>query len=195
MQPVDIYLMYCALKAHFAREDYDYFKYEGKTRIKRDSFFKRKDRFFFVKLSRKHGNTTEYKDVENYLLSNIINGEGHVSNFSDEVYNQWLYKKQNFYTIFSDEMRPLVGEFEPLFEVKDNGHPKLLKEYLGKRVSLETLIILNDMLNFSKTWDKNMEYDIIWNDVKKLMKKYKGFLTIDVKQYRIHLLKLIEESN
>ena len=38
MEAIDIYLMYCALKAHFSNSDYDYFKYGGKTRISRKSF-------------------------------------------------------------------------------------------------------------------------------------------------------------
>lgn len=187
-----MYLLYCALKAHFGDGNYDYFKYEGKTRIKRDSFYKRKDRFFFVKLSRKK----EYQDIKNYLVANFVsNPDGYVARFDDKTYEDWLYRKQNFYTIFTDEMRPLVKDFEPLFIVKSNNHPKLLQEYLGKRVSLETLIILNQMLRYDKKWDKQLLGDFIWNDVKKLMKNYQGFLTINDQRYRIQLLKLIEEGS
>jgi hypothetical protein len=192
MEPIDVYLLYCALKAHFGDGNYDYFKYEGKTRIKRDSFYKRKDRFFFVKLSRKK----EYQDIKNYLVANFVsNPDGYVARFDDKTYEDWLYRKQNFYTIFTDEMRPLVKDFEPLFIVKSNNHPKLLQEYLGKRVSLETLIILNQMLRYDKKWDKQLLGDFIWNDVKKLMKNYQGFLTINDQRYRIQLLKLIEEGS
>lgn len=197
MQPIDAYLLYCSLKAHFGDTDYDFFKYEGKTRIKRDSFYKRKDRLFFVKLTKIGGhNTTEYADILNFLVSNFIkHPNGYIANFSNETYQDWLYRKQNFYTIFSDEMRPLVKDFEPLFQVKGNTHPKLLQEYFGKRVSLETLVILDQMLDYSKKWSKDMSGDFLWDDVKKLMKNYKGFLTIDVEKYRIQLLKLIEEGS
>ena len=192
MHAVDVYLMYCALKAHFSKSDYNYFKYEGKTRIKRDSFFKRKDRFFFVRLSKKY---TEYEDIKNYLIANFIKEPtGYVAQFYDKIYEEWLYKKQNFYTIFTDEMRPLVNQFQPLFEVKSTTHPKLLQEYLGQRISLETLIILNELVSYVDNWDKKMTEDFIWKDLKKLMNNYKGFLTIDTKRYRILLLKLIEES-
>jgi hypothetical protein len=92
-------------------------------------------------------------------------------------------------------MRPLVHNFEPLFEQKDYEHPKLLKEYLGKRVSIETMIILDELLGYGKKWDKNLSKDIVWPDIKKLMNNYKRFLTIDVKQCRICLLNLIEESS
>jgi len=192
MEPIDVYLEYCALKAHFSKSDYNYFKYEGKTRIKRNSFFKRKDRLFFARLSKKYSN---YEDVHNYLVSNFIKEPaGYVARFSDKIYKEWLHRRQNFYTIFTDEMHPLVNEFQPLFKIKSNGHPKLLQEYLGQRISLETLIILNELVSYVDNWNKEMVEDFIWEDLKKLMNNYKGFLTIPVEKYRILLLNLIEES-
>ena len=97
--------------------------------------------------------------------------------------------------MFTDEIRPLVKNFNPLVEVKNSEHPILLKEYLGKRVSLETLVILDELLGFTKNWNRSLAEDYIWYDINKLMKNYKRFLTIDKNQYRIQLLKLIEESN
>ncbi len=193
MEPIDVYLMYCAMKAHFSKNDYDFFTYKGKSRVPRNSFYKRKDRGFFVKLSRKY---SEEEDLKNYLVANfILDRRGYIANFSNENYELWKEKRNNFYNMFTDEIRPLVKNFNPLFEVKNSEHPILLKEYLGKRVSLETLIILDDLVNFSKTWDNRMTEDYIWFDLKKLMNNYKRFLTIDKNQYRIQLLKLIEESS
>ena len=50
-------------------------------------------------------------------------------------------------------------------------------------------------VNYSKEWDNKLDDDIVWKDLKLLIKKYKGFLTIDAKKYRIKLLNLIEESS
>ena len=192
MQAVDVYLMYCALKAHF-QGDYDYHKFGGKTKTKRESYYKRKDRFFFAKTA------VKYKDTEvlNYFVSNFIQDRsGYIANFTDKNYETWMNKRAMFYEIFSQEMQPFVKNFEPLFECKNEQHPTLLKEYLGKRISLETMIILDDLVEFSKKWDKDLAWDdFIWADVKKLMNNYKGFLTINTDKYRIKLLKLIEESS
>jgi hypothetical protein len=190
MEAIDTYLMYCALKAHFGKTDYDFVTYHGKTRIKRDSFYKRKDRGFFVKISKKY--KTE-ENVKNYFVSNFIkDGKGYVSNFSDENYEEWKDKRANFYNQFVLEIRPFVKNFNPLFVIKDDEHPILLKEYLGKRVSLETLIILDELVEFSKTWNKKLSEDYIWQDIKKLMNNYKRFLTLDKNKYKIQLLNLIE---
>ena len=97
--------------------------------------------------------------------------------------------------MFVVEMKPLVDSFQNLFTVKNGQHPKLLKEFLGSRVSLETLVILDELVEFSNDWDKTLEDDIVWIDLKELMNNYKRFLTIDVKKYKMKLLKLIEEPN
>ena len=193
MEPIDVYLMYCAMKAHFGKNDYDFITYNGKSRVSRNSFYKRKDRYFFVKLSRKYKKSD---DIKNYLVSNfIVEQRGYVANFNDRNYETWKDKRNNFYNIFTEEIRPFVNNFNPIFEAKKNEHPLLLKEYLGKRVSIETLIVLEELVDFTKSWNRIMSEDYIWYDIKKLMKNYKRFLTIDKNRYRIQLLKLIEESS
>ena len=193
MEPIDIYLMYCAMKAHFGKSDYDFVTYRGKTRIKRDTFYKRKDRSFFVRLSRKY--KTE-EQIKNYFVANFIRDKkGYIANFNDENYESWKLKRQGFFDLFEVEMKPLVDAFEDLFTVTNGQHPKLMREFLGGRVSLETLIILDELVNYGPDWNTQLEDDIIWIDLDNLMNNYERFLTIDQEQYKIRLLKLIEESS
>ena len=192
MEPIDVYLMYCALKAHFSREDYDYHKYGGKTKISRESYWKRKDRYYFAKIANK------YDKAQDYFLSNFIKDKkGYIANFSDENYQSWKLKRQGFFDLFVAELTPHIQgtQLNPLFKVENNQHPKLLKEYLGGRISLETLIILDDLVQYTKNWDKEMGDDVVWKDLSFFLKKYKGFLTINAEKYRIKLLNLIEESS
>ena len=133
MEPIDVYLMYCAMKAHFGKTDYNFIKYGGKSRVSRNSFFKRKDRYFFVKLSRKYETENE---IRNYFIANfMMEQRGYVANFNDENYEKWQNRQNNFYDIFANEIQPLVKDFNSLFEIKKSEHPKLMKEYLGKRIS------------------------------------------------------------
>ena len=192
MEPIDVYMMYCAMKAHFGKGNYDFIDYKGKTKITRNSFYKRKDRYYFVKLSRKYDTEEE---VKNYLISNFIKDKkGYIANFNDENYESWKLKRQGFFSMFLVEMKPLVDAFENLFAVENKQHPKLMKEFLGGRVSLETMIILNELVDYRHAWTLELKNDIIWPDLNKMMNKYKRFLTIDTERYRILLLKLIEES-
>ena len=193
MEPIDVYLMYCAMKAHFGKSDYDFVTYKGKTRIKRDTFYKRKDRSFFVKLARKYKYEEE---IKNYFIASFIKDrKGYIANFNNENYESWKLKRQGFFDIFEVEMKPLVESFENLYVVENGQHPKLMKEFLGGRVSLETLIILDELVGYGTVWTEEMKDDIIWNDLDNLMDNYERFLTIDQEQYKIRLLKLIEESS
>lgn len=192
MKPIDVYLMYCAMKAHFS-SDYDFVDYKGKTKIKRDSYWKRKDRHWFSKIAYKY--KTE-EEIKNYFVANFIKDKkGYIANFSDENYESWKLKRQGFFDMFEVEMKPLVEAFEDLFIVENKQHPKLMREFLGGRVSLETVIILDELVNFDHDWNKALEDDIVWINLRNLMDNYERFLTIDQERYKIRLLKLIEESS
>ena len=47
--PFECYKTYVAMKQHFTKDKYDYFKYGGKSRASATSFKSRKDRLFFRK--------------------------------------------------------------------------------------------------------------------------------------------------
>ncbi len=193
MEPIDVYLMYCAMKAHFNKGDYDFVKFDGKTKVSRNSFWKRSDRSFFAKLSRKYENENDIRDyfVANFTTSN----ERWVGNFTDENYTKWKHRITNVTQNFESEMTPLLENFDEgkyIFAVSNGNHPKLFKEYLGKRVSIETMIILDELMGYSKKWSVQMEEDFMWKDVKILMEKYKKFLTFDTEQCKIVLLKFVK---
>ena len=190
MEPIDVYLMYCAMKAHFGKSDYDFVKFGGKSKVSRDSFWKRKDRSFFVKLSRKYKTSNEIKD---YLVSNFVKeNKGWVGNFTDKNYTQW--KNMNMIELFEKDITPLLQNFDKgrfMFAVPENSHPKLLKEYLGKRVSLETMIILDELMEYSLRWNVHLKDDLMWPSINLLMNNYKKFLTIDKDKCRIVLFKFV----
>ena len=52
MTGFDCYRTYLAFKNHFTKDNFDYFKYGGKTNATTSSFNKRKDKYFFEKMSR-----------------------------------------------------------------------------------------------------------------------------------------------
>ena len=190
MEPIDVYLMYCAMKAHFGKGDYDFVRFGGKSKVSRNSFWKRKDRSFFVKLSRKYKTSDEIKD---YLVSNFVKeNKGWVGNFTDKNYTQW--KNVNIVEKFEKDITPLLQDFDEgkfIFAVPESSHPKLLKEYLGKRVSLETMIILDELMEYSLRWNVQLKDDLMWPSINLLMNNYKKFLTIDKDKCRIVLFKFV----
>ena len=66
--PFDVYRCYLSMKNHFTKDKYDYHKYCGKSRATVQSFYKRKDRFWFEKLARNKSD----KEVEEFFIANFI---------------------------------------------------------------------------------------------------------------------------
>ena len=197
MSPFEVYSNFLAFKNHFTKRNYDYFKYCGKTRASLDSFHNRKDRYFFEKISRQKNdeeiksffvaNFAECNDPERLWIGDIIrNGE--------DTYSNWLKKSQSLTYLFKTECEVFISKenFENLFDCKNGNHPELLKKYLQKALTLETLVILNMILNYVKDFDKKMN-DPVWEMMSLKIQKYQSFLNIDVAGYKNILKEIVYE--
>jgi len=179
MTGYEAYKLYVALKNHFNSDTYDYFRYGGKTRANGKSFEMRPDKYFFIKLAK-------HKDPEKYVLANIIEDSANVwvgelinEQRAEDNYKRWLSRQESLTYIFTEELNQLDEEYNNNFTVASNNHPLLLKLLNKKKISLETLIILNDMCGFFRHWNKHIDEDVIWPTIHKTCKKYKPFLKFD----------------
>ena len=178
MTPFEAYKEYLAIKNHFNRPDYDYFTYNGKSNSNLDTFNKRKDKLFFMKLAK-------HSDVKNFLIANFaINQKSWIKDISysedcERNYKEWLKKQQSLQYYFKQDLSKLSENFNDNFLVKSNEHPVLLKKYLGKEICLETLCILLKITGAKKHWDNKMSYDLIWNDLSVKVEKYTPFINFD----------------
>ena len=190
------FTMYNSLKLHFTSSSYDYFKYHGKTNVSTATFLKRKDKYTFYKLSRKY-NLEEMRD---FYVANFLEGDkwvGDMAKDGEEVYKKWQKTQQSLtYTFENDIMFILADGNSPdtMLEVKPNSFPLLMRMVQMKQVSLETLVILNDILNFFPMWDKKIEDDIIWPDFKMKCVKYTPFLHYDKNKFKEILKEKIKEN-
>lgn len=177
MSPFEAYKKFLALKYHFDG-GYDYFKYQGKVKATSDSFERRKDKYQFYRLSK-------HKDAEKFLVSNFVERDlkwvGDLfSDDAEEIYNNWLKKQESLTYIFSNETKKLLTKFDENIIIKDGQHPHLLRMFLRKEISIETMIILNDIFNFFPYWNKKIEDTIIWPGIYNKCLKYKPFVQYNV---------------
>jgi hypothetical protein len=194
MAPFDAYKTYLALKNHFTKNNYDYHKYQGKVRANLDSFYKRKDRFWFEKLSR---NKTD-QEVIDFFIANFIHVDdpsslwiGSIIHEGDTHYKDWQKRIQSLSYIFKEESEKLFKDykFEEVFDCSKS-HPVLLKTFLGGKISLETMIIYDRIFLYGKNFDKKLK-DPVWETVSLKIKKYSPFLNTDVFRYRKILKEVI----
>ena len=198
MMPVDAYRQYIALKNHFTKEKYDYHRYNGKSRATVQSFYKRKDRFWFEKLAR----NKDDKEVVEFFISNFITCTdpnklwiGEMIKEGEDRYTSWKKRTQSLSYLFKQEVEKIFddSDFNSMFALNGSRHPQILKEHLRGSISIETMIILDGILNYTKEWDKNLT-DPVWEIVSMKMKKYSPFLNIDVQRYKTILKKVVIQN-
>ena len=172
----DIYVYYLALKRHFT-SSYDFFKYNGKVKANTMSFENRKDKFFFYKLSKR-------KDARDLILANLVVKPNVwagdlLGDNAVEIFQQWSKRKQSFTYHYKSELSELNDDFNSNFIVEDGQHPRLLKLYNMRSISLETLCVLCDVTGCLKYWDNTISDTIVYPDINKTVKKYSPFLDYD----------------
>ena len=191
MNAYETYQQYLGLKLYF-EGNFDYFKYNGKTSASVTSFDKRKDKFKFIKLSTKLSDD----QIIEYFVSNLISGKKYVGDFDIKTWQTHKKIVQSVEYNFSNDIEKLltnVESFDILFQCGNGNHPILLKQYLGKKIKLETMVILERLTKFCKVFDKNITDTIIWPDVSQLITRYQPFLKVDVQKCnRIAITKVKE---
>jgi len=189
MTEFETYIQFLALKLHFTSDHYDYFKYNGKHNASVASFEKRTDKRFFKRLAKRNINIVEY------CVANLIDGKEWISEFEDRVWTEWLSRNQSIeYNFVNDAEKLLTNAeyFDIIFNSDKGNHPKLVKAYLGKKISLETLVVFEKLLRFRKTFDKEIREQIIWPKVSRLIEKYEPFVDVNIWRCKKELIEIVE---
>ena len=184
----ELYQYYLALKQHFTSK-YDFFKYNGKVSAKFDTFQTRKDKFSFYKLS----NKPEAKD---YILANVVTDPKiWAGNFGtddcDSVYTNWLKRQQSMSYRFKEDINNLGDDFDSQFKVVNGQHPPALKAHISNNMSLESLVILDDLLGCMKYWSGKISDNILFPNINNNVSKYRPFVHkegFDIEKYKEILL-------
>ena len=186
--PFETYKAYLGLKNHFTKAKYDYHKYCGKSRATINSFYKRKDRFWFEKLSRQKDD----KEVVDFFVANFVSCVdpqtlwiGEMIKTGETNFTDWKKKIQSLSYHFKSETETLFDgkDFDSIFSIEGTKHPDIIREHLQNNISLETLILLEKILGFKKNFDKKLQ-DPVWEFLSMRMEKYSPFLNIDVFHYK-----------
>jgi hypothetical protein len=184
-----VYKMYLALKLHFTSDNYDVIEQRGRIRASRKAFEKRKDLFSIRKIAKMYND----KEVTEFLVSNFVSGDRWGGVFDSEAgkrYVFWKKKTESLTYVFNSDLDKLEEEllendisFQDTFKVVGGDHPYILKAYLRNTITLETFVILESVIKFSKYFDKNIKENIIWPDISRLVKKYRPFLNFNRDKY------------
>lgn len=174
----EAYRMYSALKLHFTSDSYDYFKYNGKTNVSKQTFTTNKSKYQFYKLSRKYS----LEDLKNFFVANFISGNANwVSDMltpdGDANYMKWQKTQQSLTYIFENDIIYLFDKYKPaeMFKLSGN-YPNLLNELMSGKIQIETVAYMNMIMGFLPVWKKEIQEDIIWPNWESKLRKYQPFL-------------------
>ena len=188
MNGYDLYGLYQAIKLHFTSESYNFFHYDGKTRISVDAFQKRRDKFLFHRLARK------YRDDEMvpFLVANFVHSDDNwtrslLEEEAEQTYREWKRTTDSMTKVYVEDLQKIATKetFNDLFKVEDGQFPKLLMHFMQKDVTIETMVILNNIFDFIRIWDKKISDDIIYPKVSRKIRKYGAFLNVNVDKYKL----------
>lgn len=188
MNPYDCYRDYVALKLHFSRWDYDFFHFRGSTNTTVKSFMKRKDRYWFEKLSHLHS------PFERILSNCCVNELVWIRDIvvDVDVYLDWQGRQDTLTRTFIKEIENLTKVFDKNFLYSPGMHPYLVREYLGGRISLETITIISDLTDCVSYWGNKVEDDPLFEMTVRRIMKYSPFLEYDMEKFREILIMSVD---
>jgi len=197
MTPFDVYKQYLAIKNHFSKPNYDYFKYAGKSRASINSFNTRKDKYWFERMSRQKTDD----EIKNYYVANFVESDtpdrlwiGEIFRDGEQKYQNWMKRQQSLSYLFKEQSQTIFLDYD-LDEIFDTSktHPIILKKFLSSQITIETMVIYNKIFLYSDIFDRKLK-DPVWESVSLKIRKHSPFLNIDIKQYKKYLKTIIGEK-
>lgn len=197
------YRYYLAIKLHFTTDKFNVFENRGNVRGTREAFNLRNDRYIFEKLARRF---PEDKEIIQFFVANFAYGNDsaiYAGQEAEENFTKWMKTKQSITKTFIDDLAAILTNIETnklkhnaIFDFTDSEYPVALKLFVGGKISIETLRIIDDFYPLLDKWNNNISIKYIWQDELRRIKKLTGFVKYDkIKVEKIfnHFLEEIAE--
>jgi hypothetical protein len=113
-------------------------------------------------------------------------------NSSDIVYREYINRKNSLTYIFKHDINSLSKDIKDEIKCISQSHPNLLKRYLAKTISIETIIILLDITGIMSSWDLKLKDDIVWKNISKKFHRYKPFINYDQVKFKKILFEYVK---
>jgi hypothetical protein len=190
MEPYDAFRFYQSMKLHFESDSYDAIKYNYKTSVKPQSFWKRKDKYFFAKVGRKFNDTRE---LINYYAAHFIQDKTWIGEMieDEDIYQAYQKRMQSLGYTFENDMCKLanIANLDQVLDSSD-GHPDIITSYLSGDINIESVVIMNQLTGFMKRADKEITETIVWPDVSRKIRKYSPFVQYDLQKAKNIVLRV-----
>jgi len=127
-----------------------------------------------------------------FLVANFVHSDDNwtkslLEEEAEQTYREWKRRTDSMSKVYTEDLQKIATKetFNDLFKVEDGQFPKLLIAFLQKDVTIETMVILNNIFDFIRIWDKKISDDIIYPKMSRKIRKYGAFLAVNVDKYKI----------
>lgn len=177
------YRYYLAIKLHFTTEKFNVFENRGNVKGTRDTFNARNDRYIFEKLANKYETDRE---IIQFFVANFAYGSDNAIYEGKEAADNfllWNKRKQSISQIFIDDLANILNYIEvnktSVFSFENDKYPALMQLYMGNKVTIETLRIIDDIYPFLESWSQQNSVKYMWSAELLRIKKLTGFVKYD----------------
>ena len=177
------YRYYLAIKLHFTTEKFNVFENRGNVKGTRDTFNARNDRYIFEKLANKYD--TDREIIQFFVANFAYNSDTAIYEGKEATDNLllWNKRKQSITQVFIDDLASILNYIETnktsVFTFENDKYPALMQLYMGKKVTIETLRIIDDIYPFLETWSQQNSVKYMWGSELLRIKKLTGFVKYD----------------
>lgn len=182
-----VYTLYLAIKQHFNGR-YDVVKYNWVMRVSDAAYQKRRDKYFFEKLSDKY----TLKELTLIFMSNLVaNQDAWIGDISDAdalvFYREYIGRLKRIKEQFKDDIKNIyyfsqkveVKALSEIFEYNNKVQSSYIFKLLQSNViSFETFILLDSFLDIINKHDDQTN-DLVWSKYSTKLNAYKKILIID----------------
>lgn len=180
------YRYYLAIKLHFTTDKFNVFENRGNVKGTREAFNARNDRYIFEKLAaKKQGD----KDIIQFFVANFAYGKDtaiYAGQEAEDNYMVWQKRKQSITKTFIDDLATILNYIESnrlshssIFDFMDSEYPVAFKLFLGGKITIESLRILDDFTGMLEQWKNHPSIKYIWDDEIRRIIKLTGFVKYD----------------
>ena len=182
---------YTAIKLHFTDPTFNVFINRGHVKGSFEKFRARNDHLLFEKLARQFSD----KEYIQYIASNFMYGNADVIYDPAEAmanYKEYIRRKQSITKVFADDLATIVDS-SAQYEFSGLQIPDVLQLLMAKRITLETISILNDMDAIVDKLRQSNQMTLLFGDVLLKIDKSKGFVKYDSSKIMSHYLQFLED--
>lgn len=187
---------YTSIRLHYTDDRFNVFTNRGHIRGSIDRFNRRNDRMLFEKVARMHPTD---KECIQFIAANFMYDHSELVYdliTSEANFKEYVRRRQSITKVFADDLDLIVRSGARYAHDEFSGQkiPDVIQLYLAKKITLETMVILNAMDGFVDRLKQSKQIALMLEADLRRIHKSTGFVKYDSHKVMGPYLNFLEET-